>query len=145
MTTEEWKQVFQGLGILGGALSTVFGLFAWRMKNEGAKDLKKLDMSVEWQNQMLGRIAAVEAELSRERSRGDLLESEAFKWRAQASELAWELQRSRASHDDFQKRLAEVIAHNADLQRQNEALARELREMHRSLSGYPVKTIPPRG
>jgi len=141
--TMKWPELFQGLTVVGGGLSAILGAVMLKWKLSGARDLKRIDVSAEWQTQMLSRISAVEAELARERLRGDELEREAFRARSKAAELEWELERSKAERHDFQVRLQSLTDHNQQLQKQNQALGRELRELHRQISGYPIPTIPP--
>jgi len=137
-------EILQALSVVGGVATAVVGLVLARVKSQGAQALRRIDVSVEWQGQMVGRIAAVEAELQRERVRGDMLEQEGFKWQRAASELEWELKSARSERHELSKRVEDMAVENVALKKQNAALSLELRELNRQVrSGLLSPTRPP--
>lgn len=137
-------EVLQSLTILSGLVTAAVGAIIWRMRLTNSQALKRIDVSAEWQNQMLLRISTVEAELQRERVRNDELEREAFQWRSTAAELEWELNRTRAERHRMTEQLDDLETDNKLLREQNVALAKELREMHKQIrSGFQGLSVPP--
>ncbi len=137
-------EVIQALSICVGMITTVVGAVVIRMRMASAREIKRLDVSSEWQSQMLARITAVEAELRAERVRSDQLERESYEWRSSAAELEWELKRTRSERFEMNGRIDSLTSENAILQRQNNALAQELREMHRQIrGGFQGLSVPP--
>lgn len=129
------SEVIQALSVVSGIVTAVVAVAVARVRSKGLRELKQIDVSAEWQNQMLQRIAAVEAELRAERVRGDQLEREGFEWRRQANELEWELRAAKAQREEHARQLADLKAENEQLVRQNRALAIELRDLHQQIRG----------
>lgn len=134
------QAVTAAVGVLTAAISAV----VVRVRLKANSELRKIDVSAEWQGQMLSRIGAVEAELRAERARGDALEQEGFQWRRQASELEWELRSARSERHAVVERM-DLLAHeNELLKRQNRALAAELNELnHQIRTGHPAISLAP--
>lgn len=137
-------EVLQAASVVAGVITAAIGVVLMRVRLRGLRDLKQLDVSAEWQKQMLERIASVEADLQRERIRNDSLEKASFKWRRQASDLQWELRASKTQRQELEKKLKALESDNVELRKQNNALAVELREMHRQIrGGFQGLSIPP--
>jgi septal ring factor EnvC (AmiA/AmiB activator) len=137
-------EVLQAFSISAGIVTTFVGVVLVRIRSRSARELKQLDVSAEWQKQMLERIAAVEAELQCERLRNDSLEKSSFEWRRQAADLQWELRASKAQRHELEKKLQAFEQDNNELRKQNNVLASELREMHRQIrGGYQGLSVRP--
>lgn len=137
-------EVLQALSVISGIVATIVGMVVARVRSNASKELRQIDVSAEWQNQMLARISAVESELQRERVRGDALEREAYEWRKTANDLEWELKLAKRQREEMLARVDKHERENAQLRKQNAALAKELRELHRQISGgHQSMTIPP--
>jgi chromosome segregation ATPase len=146
MTSSDFKEIAAALGALGGVASTVIGYFVVRAKSANATELKKIDVSSEWQSQMLTRISGVELELQRERLRGDMLENQLFMARAEAHELQWKFAREQSERVTLSNDVHKLSAENETLRRQNGVLALELHELNAQIrSGHaPLSAPPPR-
>ena len=137
MTSDDFKQIAAALGATGGLASTIVGYFVMKARNASAAELKKIDVSSEWQSQMLSRISGIEAELQRERARGDMLESQLFAARAEAHELQWKFAREQSERQELSEHVRHLGDENAKLRKQNEVLSLELRELHNQIiSGH---------
>lgn len=130
MTSEDFKEIAAALGAVGGVISTVIGYFVVKARSSSAAELKKIDVSSEWQSQMISRISGVEAELQRERARGDMLEAQLFTARAEAHELQWKFKREQSERQGLSERMQTLSEENLKLRRQNEVLALELHELN---------------
>lgn len=146
MTAADLKEIVAALGAIGGIASTAIGYFVVRAKSASAAELKKIDVSSEWQGQMLARIGGVELELQRERLRGDMLETQLFTARAEAHELQWKFAREQSERVGLSTEVHKLSAENETLRRQNGVLALELHELNRQIrSGHaPLSAPPPR-
>ncbi len=137
-------EILQSLAALGGVATTISAVVMVTVRADRARDLKKLDLSIEWQNQMLTRIAVVEAALLREQIANGELERESFKWQKQAGDLEWELRLARTQRDEAANSIAQVRGENEQLRGQNAALAKELREFYRDVQSTRREIIPKR-
>lgn len=128
------------VGVATAAISAVIA----RTRVKAAREMKQIDVSAEWQAQMLARITAVEAELQKERARGDELEQDGFNWRKQTVELGWELKQARVDRQALSLRVDALDAENTALKQRNAALASELRELrHQIRSGHDTLSLAP--
>lgn len=137
-------EILQALSILSGAITATIGVVLWRVKMIGAKELKKIDVSAEWQTQMISRIGTVEADLVKERARNDFLIGEIAQWKQTASKLEWELESAKAERAKVERQLLHLEEENKNLNKQNVVLAKELRELYRQIrGGHQGLSIPP--
>jgi septal ring factor EnvC (AmiA/AmiB activator) len=145
LTAGDFKEIATVLGAIGGVLSTIASYFIVRARGASAAALKTIDVSAEWQSQMLARISSVEAELQRERARGDLLEAQLFAARSEARELEWKVAREQNERISLSNEVHKMRAENATLQKQNSVLAAELHELNSQIrSGHlPLLSTPP--
>lgn len=144
MTASDLKEIATVLGAVGGVLSTIASYFVVRARGASAEALKTIDVSAEWQSQMLSRISSVEAELQKERARGDMLETQLFAARAEAHELQWKFAREQSERIALSVEVRKMHAENETLHRQNTALAAELHELNNQIrSGHVPLTLPP--
>ena len=128
------------VGIATAAISAVVA----RTRILAARELKKIDVSAEWQAQMLTRITVVEAELQKERARGDELEQDGFNWRKQTVELSWELRQARVERLALSHRVDVLDAENIALKKRNTVLDAELRDLrHQIRSGHDTMSLAP--
>jgi len=144
LTPADLKEIAAALGAAGGVVSALIGYFVVKARQAGTAELRRIDVSAEWQGQMLLRIGGVEAELQRERARGDMLEAHLFTARAEAHELQWKFAREQAERQALSDSVGKLSAENAALRKQNSVLVLELHELNRQIrSGHISPTLPP--
>lgn len=137
-------EVVQAVTAFVGVATAAISAVVARTRIRAARELKQIDVSVEWQAQMLARITAVEAELRQERQRGDELEQDGFNWRKQTVELSWELNQSRLDRQALSLRVDAMAVENTALKQRNAALAAELRDLrHQIRSGHDTMSLAP--
>lgn len=137
-------EVVQAVTAFVGVATAAISAVVARSRIRATRELKKIDVSAEWQAQMLARIIAVEAELQKERARGDELEQDGFNWRKQTVELGWELRQSRVERQALTLRVDALDVENTALKQRNAALSSELRDLRNQIrSGHDTLSLAP--
>lgn len=138
MEDKDWKS----LGALGAAITALIGFFSSFLKSRTDKRLKELDVSTGWQAQMLERIQHLEVKLEQAQTHIDEVEWDARLYREKVKDLQDEIVAVREQHKTTELELQRARHKISNLERQRDALAHELKEMHRSLRSGGVHGLP---
>lgn len=129
---------------LGTLITGLVAIATAFVKGRSAKAVRSIDVSVEWQTQMLQRIADLERRDIEKQARLDDVESEALRWRTEHRVLAEKYADLERVNENQELELAKARAQIAALDRRGSALWTELEEVYRSIGVQRAKaSLPP--